>query len=549
MKVKIPNELTDSRRKELKEHGFDDPDKYRFNDFLMVSLDDHPKDEVVWLRSILDNTDKVKGARAAVRDIDAWLMLQEGGEEPKARSCQAAEGLLKSYINRSPRKHLYASTSDDDGSAALAYYVEKIEYSPSQRDCPPSVSVQLRYNQFGVISTESISFDTSDVQGKTPREILAAKGYQLETVVARDNYEADLANYEETLRVIGREYLAVGVGHLKDDRWYRWESFRMEDDQGNPSRVVVDIFNEGDERRYSSEKNASGHYWSKKERDDLSDEELAAAVHIPEVPVHPYVVVFHLKKHRRVSVHVQNLTRYEYKPEMRDALILPQRDQSLLDVLLADTRSRFQDVVGGKSGGIVVLCQGPPGTGKTLTAEIYAESLQRPLYTVQCSQLGIDAEELEKELLLVFSRAQRWGAIMLLDEADVYVHERGNDLVQNAIVGVFLRVLEYYDGVLFMTTNRGDLVDDAVLSRCTVRITYEVPCKADQRRIWDVLLAANKVQISDAAIESIMDSHDKLSGRDIKNILKLCMLESKATGNPITEHTVDHMRQFKPTMT
>lgn len=293
MKVKIPQELLSSHAKKLKEHGFDDPDRYRFNDYLLVSLDDHPKDEVVWLRSILDDTDKVKGARAAVRDIDAWLMLQEGGDEPKARSCQAAEGLLKSYINRSPRKHLYTSTSGDDGSAALAYYVEKIEYAPSQRDCPPSVSLTLRFNLFGVVGTSSIHLDTSDVQGKTPREILAAKGYQLETVVARDNYKADLVQYEETLKVIGREYLAVGIGRLKNDAWYRYETFRMEDDQGNPSRVVVDVFNEGDERSSSREKNASGHYWSKKERDDLSDEELAAAVHIPEVPVHPYVVAFH----------------------------------------------------------------------------------------------------------------------------------------------------------------------------------------------------------------------------------------------------------------
>ena len=36
----------------------------------------------------------------------------------------------------------------------------------------------------------------------------------------------------------------------------------------------------------------------------------------------------------------------------------------------------------------------------------------------------------------------------------------------NAVVGVFLRVLEYFNGLLFLTTNRIDDIDEAIVSRC-----------------------------------------------------------------------------------
>lgn len=44
----------------------------------------------------------------------------------------------------------------------------------------------------------------------------------------------------------------------------------------------------------------------------------------------------------------------------------------------------------------------------------------------------------------------------MLDEAEVFLEERTQaDLQRNALVSVFLRALEYYDGILILTTNRG----------------------------------------------------------------------------------------------
>jgi SpoVK/Ycf46/Vps4 family AAA+-type ATPase len=134
---------------------------------------------------------------------------------------------------------------------------------------------------------------------------------------------------------------------------------------------------------------------------------------------------------------------------------------------------------------------------------------------------------------------------MLLDEADVYVHERGNDLQQNAIVGVFLRVLEYQSSVLFLTTNRPDDVDDAIASRCIAKLTYELPTLDEQKRIWQVLTAATGATITEQTIDQIITKNKALSGRDVKNLLKLARVMSD--DGEIRADAVEFIKQFKPT--
>ncbi len=69
-------------------------------------------------------------------------------------------------------------------------------------------------------------------------------------------------------------------------------------------------------------------------------------------------------------------------------------------------------------------------------------------------QIGVDHVRVKKILKNIFKIAGRWGAILLLDEADVFLAERALDPHTNALVSVFLRELEHYEGILFLTTNR-----------------------------------------------------------------------------------------------
>src|SRR5205814_9228541 len=104
------------------------------------------------------------------------------------------------------------------------------------------------------------------------------------------------------------------------------------------------------------------------------------------------------------------------------------------------------DLVENKGNGLIMLLHGSPGTGKTLTAESVAEVAKKPLYRVTCGDVGTSAETVEKYLESVLILGSIWECVVLLDEADVFLEERQvTDLARNALVSVFLRVLEVPD--------------------------------------------------------------------------------------------------------
>jgi len=54
----------------------------------------------------------------------------------------------------------------------------------------------------------------------------------------------------------------------------------------------------------------------------------------------------------------------------------------------------------------------------------------------------------------ILERNNRWDAVLLLDEADVFLEARSaHDLERYKLVSIFLRLLEYYEGILFLTTS------------------------------------------------------------------------------------------------
>lgn len=67
--------------------------------------------------------------------------------------------------------------------------------------------------------------------------------------------------------------------------------------------------------------------------------------------------------------------------------------------------------------------------------ESVAEYTKRPLLSITAADLGHEPEALETSLLRYFKRASDWDAIVLLDEADVYLEQRTtHDLKRNSIV-------------------------------------------------------------------------------------------------------------------
>ena len=143
------------------------------------------------------------------------------------------------------------------------------------------------------------------------------------------------------------------------------------------------------------------------------------------------------------------------------------------------------DLVTGKGKGLIILLHGAPGVGKTSTAECVADKTQRPLFAITCGDLGESANDVEESLERNFSLAHRWGCVLLLDEADVFLTVRNQtDLHRNAVVSVFLRTLEYYSGILFLTTNRVGTLDPAFKSRIHISLYYPKLDRKVSSEIW-----------------------------------------------------------------
>ena len=83
-----------------------------------------------------------------------------------------------------------------------------------------------------------------------------------------------------------------------------------------------------------------------------------------------------------------------------------------------------------------------------------------------CGDVGIKAGDLQTYLESALHLGKIWGFLVQLDETDVFLERRSlEDMQRNALVSVFLRVLEYYEGILILTSNRVGTFDEAFKSQ------------------------------------------------------------------------------------
>jgi hypothetical protein len=101
------------------------------------------------------------------------------------------------------------------------------------------------------------------------------------------------------------------------------------------------------------------------------------------------------------------------------------------------------------------------------------------------ARLGTTPEALEERLAELIELATPWGALLLIDEAEMLLERRARgDVLRNAMVCVMLRLLEYHAGIMFLTTNRVESLDPAFQSRVQCALRY-APLDATARaRTW-----------------------------------------------------------------
>lgn len=227
---------------------------------------------------------------------------------------------------------------------------------------------------------------------------------------------------------------------------------------------------------------------------------------------------------------LDNISPVEWNSRCFEDLVLDASTKKTVQALVSTHSQRktdvspedgFDDIVRGKGRGLVCVLHGPPGVGKTLTAECVAEYVQRPLFMVSSGDLGVSSEELDKQLTEIMDMTSTWRAVLLIDEADVFLEQRAlHDLHRNAMVSVFLRVLEYYSGILFLTTNRVATFDEAFKSRIHIPIRYTDLDVPSRLQIWRNFCTKvpGGIDIGESEFEKLAECD--LNGRQIKNIIK-----------------------------
>ncbi|QGM44509.1 AAA family ATPase [Methylocystis heyeri] len=422
-------------------------------------------------------------------------------------------------------------------SKPLPYVITRFDYVPASNDEAGKILIELKANAKGVLQSSAIRIVAGDIAGRTISEILAGKGYLRETPALLEAFDAASEIYFDWRGRYGGQFTGKGTGfHAEDPNashrdtdWARKDVVVLSTSGGDARLVNDEAILSARSLTLETPGDVLGHFLrkaSKSNRFAAEDEVAELAGELPKdlfirVPVHPYILMFHLDLHHHVWVHVDELALYRYQPELKKKLVLPPEQTDLIDILTAEMDVLMDDIVAGKSGGTTVLCAGPPGVGKTLTAEVYSEIIQRPLYRVHSGQLGLNVSTMETALKDILTRAQRWGAVMLIDEADVYIKRRDDNIAMNAVVGVFLRVLEYFNGLLFLTTNRVDDIDEAIVSRCIALIKYYPPDAEARRRIWSVMSEQFDLELSHSLINELVSAFPQASGRDIKGLAKL----------------------------
>jgi len=275
---------------------------------------------------------------------------------------------------------------------------------------------------------------------------------------------------------------------------------------------------------------------------ELSDDDL--------ILTSPVLYGFSLSDKLWFEFNVEKVRPIEWSDEPFTNLVLPGNRRELLRSLVEAHNSNldFDDFVHGKGQGLVINLFGPPGVGKTLSAEATSEHLKRPLYMIGGGELGADANTVDTTLKRVFNIAASWSAIVLIDEADVFLEQRSlHDLTRNAMVAVFLRHVEYYRGILFLTTNRVKAFDPAFLSRIHVALRFHELSKEAKLQIWQAFLQKVKVvNLTADELDNLVSR--EVNGRQIKNATRTAISLARSRGEQLGyEHlaeTLDAMEEF-----
>ncbi|KAI9761081.1 MAG: bck1-like resistance to osmotic shock [Chaenotheca gracillima] len=215
----------------------------------------------------------------------------------------------------------------------------------------------------------------------------------------------------------------------------------------------------------------------------------------------PTVDVYFMQDNRWGSVRLDQLRDVEFDMEAWERLVI--RDgkttRNLIEAVVLSYGSQRQISIPHSNKGSVILLHGPPGVGKAssvgqhapLFPEAIAEREHIPLLSVSGGYFSSSANEMSIKLRELFDYALRWKAVVLLNDADVFLEKRGpddTDVAKERMTSIFAQEIKHFDGLLFLITSRLTSFDEEIHSAIQSTAVFNHLHKDSRALIWKGML-------------------------------------------------------------
>jgi SpoVK/Ycf46/Vps4 family AAA+-type ATPase len=169
--------------------------------------------------------------------------------------------------------------------------------------------------------------------------------------------------------------------------------------------------------------------------------------------------------------------------------------------------------------GMGFLFYGPPGTGKTFGAHCIAKALGKELLVIGPAEIqSSEPGGANRAIQSAFKEAKKQNKILLLDECDSLITKRSDmGMIIAGEINTLLTEIEKFDGIVILSTNRIDTLDEALERRISLIIEFPEPNFEKRFDIWKVLLPKKMPLKKDVDIKKLAEY--KLTGGQIKNAI------------------------------
>lgn len=180
-----------------------------------------------------------------------------------------------------------------------------------------------------------------------------------------------------------------------------------------------------------------------------------------------------------------------------EALVMPGLVEQALDFIVLRALKREalwqglgETLMATPNPGVRALFVGESGTGKTLAASYIATRLAAPLYRVDLSAvMNKYIGESEKNLGQLLDYAAAGDVVLLFDEADALFGGRSEgketgERFANMLTNFLLTRIETHPGIVILTTNSRERIDNAFTRRLDTIVEFPLPAYEERLHLW-----------------------------------------------------------------